>query len=140
VRPYGILLGLLLSACCPDPQPASDGAALSDGVGGGTSLSVIQTQIFDHHCVTDCHEATSPAANLRLNPGKSHENLVNVASKQVTSQVRVIPGNADRSYLVRKLEGGPGIVGDQMPRLAPARPQAEIDQVRVWITRGAPND
>lgn len=134
-------LTLLGAACCPEPKPTGDaGSAVGDGVAGAARLSVIQTQIFDKHCVTDCHEATSAAADLRLNRGKSYAALVNAASQQIASQVRVVPGDPDRSYLVKKLEGGPGIVGDQMPRLAPPLDQSTIDLVRDWIKRGAPDD
>jgi hypothetical protein len=135
---------ILPGACCPEPKPAGFGDSVVAGDGsvssGAARLSVIQTQIFDKSCVTDCHEATNAAADLRLNRGKSHAALVNVASQQVATQVRVVPGDPDRSYLIKKLQGGPGIVGDQMPRLAPPLPQTTIDLVREWITRGAPDD
>lgn len=135
------LLTLLGAACCPEPKPSGDaGVAVGDGLAGAARLSVIQTQIFDKHCVTDCHEATSAAADLRLNRGKSYASLVNAASQQIASQVRVVPGDPDRSYLVKKLEGGPGIVGDQMPRLAPPLDPSTIELVRDWIKRGAPDD
>ena len=49
----------------------------------------------------------------------------------------IVPGSADASYLIKKLEGAPGIVGVQMPRLAPPLPQQEIDRVaRSIITAG----
>jgi len=137
-----VVLAALLAGCCPEVKPADGGGTAGvDGlVAGGARLSVIQQELFDRHCVKDCHEATNAAADLRLSPDKSYQNLVNVASKQIGSQIRVLPGDPERSYLIKKLEGGVGIVGDQMPRLAPPRPQAEIDRVRIWITRGAPND
>jgi len=113
---------------------------MGDGSGGVARLLAIQTEIFDRHCVTDCHEAVGAAADLKLASGMSYASLVNVGSQQIASRIRVIPGDADRSYLVTKLEGGAGLVGDRMPRLAPPRPQAEIDRVRAWITRGAPDD
>jgi len=137
------LAPLLMSTCCPDPRPIADGAGGADGsTGGSARLSVIQKQVFDGtgRCVTDCHEGGSAAADLRLNKGKSYQSLVNVASKQIASQVRVIPADADDSYLVRKLEGGPGIVGKQMPHQLPPLAQADIDLVRSWITRGASDD
>jgi hypothetical protein len=137
-----VVLAVLLAGCCPEVKGADGGGTASvDGLaGGGARFSVIQKELFDRHCVKDCHEATNAAADLRLSPDKSYQNLINVASQQIASQIRVLPGDPERSYLVKKLEGGVGIYGRQMPRLAPARPQAEIDRVRTWITRGAPND
>jgi hypothetical protein len=141
-RRWSLWAALLIAACCPDPKPADGGGENADGaaVVGGAKLSSIQKQVFDKSCVSDCHEGVSAAADLRLNAGKSFGSLVNVASQQLSAELRVIPTDADRSYLVRKLEGGPAIVGDQMPRLAPPLDQPVIDVVRSWIARGAPND
>jgi hypothetical protein len=72
-------------------------------------------------------------------PAAAHAALVGVASVQVPSLQRVSPGNPADSYLIRKLEGAPGIVGVQMPRPigAPPLEQATIDAIRLWITNGA---
>ena len=136
-------VALLLSSCCPEVRSRDGGAALGDGgsgAGGSAQLSVIQKVIFDRHCVSDCHELGNAAASLKLGDGKSYQNLVQQASHQITSRVRVVPGSPDTSYLVKKMEGGAGMVGDRMPRLAPPRPEAEVQLIRAWITRGAPND
>jgi hypothetical protein len=53
---------------------------------------------------------------------------------------RVAAGNPDDSYLIRKLEGGPDIGGSRMPQGGPFLDQAIIDQIRQWITDGAPNN
>jgi len=118
------------------------GTATGDGgaAAGQARLSVIQKSIFDRHCVSDCHELGNAAANLKLTSGKSYENLVQAASHQIASQVRVVPGSPDTSYLIKKMEGGAGMVGDRMPRLAPPLPKAEVELIRSWITRGAPDD
>jgi hypothetical protein len=134
------LAGVLLVGCCPDPR-STDGAPSSDGIStSGVRLSTLQGQLFDRHCVTDCHEGASAASALQLARGRSYGNLVNQRSQQIATQIRVIPGDPGASYLVKKMVGGVGIVGDQMPKLAPPRPQAEIDALRAWISRGAPND
>jgi hypothetical protein len=101
---------------------------------------VIQRDIFDRHCVTDCHESVSGAAGLSLTPEDSYAELVAQPSQQLGSKLRVVPGDPKHSYLVRKLEGGAGIIGDQMPRLAPPLADPQIEQVRLWITRGALDD
>lgn len=134
---------LALGACCPDPSSPAEAGGPSSGDGataGGARFSAIQKDLLDQHCVTDCHETLGPNAGLSLSPARAYQSLVNVASQQITSQLRVAPGSADTSYLIKKLEGAPGIVGVQMPRLAPPRPQAEIDQVRAWIDQGALGD
>ena len=50
---------------------------------------------------------------------------------------RVEPGDPDNSYLIRKLEGGPNINGQQMPFGGPPLDQAVIDDIRQWISDGA---
>jgi hypothetical protein len=52
----------------------------------------------------------------------------------------VTAGNADASYLVRKLEGGPNITGGRMPLGGAPLDPALIANVRAWITAGAPNN
>ena len=133
---------LLLAGCCPEVKTADGATAAGDGGAStaGARLSVVQQTLFDRHCVTDCHELVNAAAGLQLVRGKSHSNLVQQPSHQIASRVRVVPGDPDRSYLVQKIIGGAGMVGDRMPRLAPPRPRAEVDLLKAWITRGAPND
>lgn len=135
-------LALAAAGCCPDVGAQDGGVAVGEaGASAGQArLTVIQQTIFDRHCVSDCHELVNAAANLKLAPGKSYQELVQQASHQISSRVRVVPGDPARSYLMIKMEGGAGMVGDRMPRLAPPRPKAELDLIRAWITRGAPND
>ena len=63
--------------------------------------------------------------------------LVNVASIQVPTLQRVEPNDPDNSYVIHKLEGTQ-TVGQRMPAGGPFLDQATIDQVRAWITAGAP--
>jgi len=137
-----ILFGVI-AGCCPEPAAKDSGsAAQGDGAGSRVEarFSQIQGAIFEKRCVTDCHESVSAAASLRLTRALSYASLVNQRSQQITTQLRVVPGNPGASYLVKKMMGGSGIVGDQMPRLAPPRPQSEIESIRSWIASGALND
>jgi hypothetical protein len=130
-----------LGGCCPKVHSLDAQTAQGDGGSSSqiVSLSLLQQSFFDQHCVKDCHESANAAANLKLNAGESYANLVNRRSQEIATQIRVIPGKPDESYLIKKLEGKAGIAGNQMPRQSP-RPQGEIDQMRAWILRGAPND
>ena len=108
------------------------------------TLAQIQASIFTPRC-TLCHDGSQPANGIlpgamNLNAGASFANLVNVASQQQPSVLRVVPGNPDASYLVRKLEGAPGITGQRMPFGGPFLDAAAIAQVRAWIAAGAPNN
>jgi hypothetical protein len=55
--------------------------------------------------------------------------------------LRVAPGDADNSYMVHKLEGGPNIVGERMPRGGgPFLTSGQMLVIRKWIADGAPNN
>ena len=102
------------------------------------TLASIQENIFDQSCaVPGCHTGSSPPMDLDLSSGEAESNLVGVDSREVPSLKRVDPGNPDDSYLVRKIEGAPGIVGGRMPLNRAPLSSEEIAVVRDWITGGA---
>ena len=73
--------------------------------------------------------------------GRAWAALVRRPSSQKAGETLVIPGDAASSYLVAKLEGRPGIVGQRMPRTAgPFLTDGQMLIIRRWIERGAPND
>ncbi len=92
---------------------------------------------------TQCHtnQGRTPAANLNLLPEVGYAQLVGVASVQKPGAVRVVPGDADNSYLVHKLDGRSGIVGQRMPRNAgPFLTEGQMLIIRRWIDQGAQNN
>jgi hypothetical protein len=104
------------------------------------TLSSIQTNVFTPRC-SGCHAGGGvalPASINLTNAPASFAALVNITSTQVPSLQRVTPGNPNDSYLIRKLEGGPNIVGLQMPRAGPPLDQTTIAVIRQWISNGAP--
>jgi len=124
---------------------------LSDIAGPSPNLqptfSSIQREIFDttdnsgrQACIT-CHVAGGPAGFLPFVQGASYGNLVGRASVTKPGAVLVIPGDPDGSYLVQKLEGATGIVGQRMPRTTgPFLTDGQIRVIRRWVELGAPND
>jgi hypothetical protein len=137
------LSGGLVAAACGGSSPSSPSGPSGGGSGGSTvTFSTLQTQIFSVSC-TACHtdQGRTPAAGLNLMPGVSYAALVNVASSEKPGAIRVIPTNADGSYLVQKLRGDPDIVGLRMPRNGPPYlTDDQINLVKAWITSGAKND
>jgi hypothetical protein len=135
-----IAVAVLLAACAPGSGKGLNvsGRPLSEGedVPLAATLESIQVNVFDAACVV-CHSGAAAPLGLRLESGSSFVNLVGVRSSQVGSLLRVDPGDPDRSYLVRKLEGTSS-EGAQMPLGGPPIPQATIDFVRQWISDGAP--
>jgi hypothetical protein len=115
-----------------------DGAGPTDGLPFAATFRSIQANIFVPSC--PCHQGASAPQGLVLNTDATLDVLVNTSSQEMPDLFRIEPGNPDDSYLIRKLEGGPNIVGFQMPptELGEAHlRQEEIDVIRQWIADGA---
>jgi hypothetical protein len=113
------------------------------------TFSSIQRDIFSapdstgRAACTGCHNAQGArfAANLNLADATAYAQLVNMPSTNKAGAIRVIPGDPDNSYLIHKLEGGPGIVGQRMPRTTgPFLTSGQILIIRRWIQEGAANN
>jgi len=149
VRGGTAILVLALAACGagsgegldPNGQPlsGSGGGNLAPPVPGlAPTLASIQSNVFSVNCaVPGCHGGAGAQQGLRLDPGFSAGNLINVASTQDATLVRVIPGNPAGSLLIHKLEGTQ-TVGFRMPAGGPYLPQSTIAAIRQWIQDGAP--
>ncbi|NKB88866.1 MAG: hypothetical protein GKS06_11670 [Acidobacteria bacterium] len=125
-----------------DGQVKDRGNAFSvtNGGGGGVPVSfAAQIQpIFTNSCASaGCHNSGSARAGLVLESGASLANLVNSPSSQQPGLRRVLPGDPDSSYLIRKIEGGPAITGGRMPLNRTALSDTEVALIRLWITEGA---
>jgi len=113
----------------------------ADPVDPSATLSRVQSEVFTPSCTfVGCHEPLGRAQDLLLTEGNSYANIVGQASKELPQLDRVAPGNPDQSYLYWKIPGRPGITGDRMPQGLPSLSSAQIDLIRSWIRRGAPND
>jgi methionine-rich copper-binding protein CopC len=109
--------------------------------GGGTApltadFQSIQDNVFTPIC-TKCHQGASAPEGLQLDATHSYALLAGVASTEQPGVQRVQAGDPDSSYIIRKLEGAPGITGQQMPFGGPYLPQSTINVIRQWITNGA---
>lgn len=121
------------------PLAGGGGSLAPPVLGLVPTLDSIQANVFSVNCaVPGCHGGSVVQQGLRLEPGFSFGNLVNVASPQDANRIRVIPFNPDGSFVIQKLEGAPGLLGDRMPQFGPYLPQSTIDVIRQWIQNGAP--
>ena len=144
----GVATALSLSACGdggagPDPHPGGGGG----GSGGGGARvivadpafsSVIQ-EIFNRKGCTDssCH-GSAQQEGLDLRSGNAYSNLVNVNAAQA-AVARVIPGNANGSYLIVKVEGRQ-TVGVRMPMDGTPLDNIDLTNLKNWINQGAKNN
>jgi len=142
----GLSLGLLAFAIGCD-EKLSDIAGPSPGL--TPTYSSISANIFTSSdasgrvACTQCHtnQGRTPAANLNLLTEVGYAQLVGVASVQKAGAIRVIPGDADNSYLVHKLDGRSDMVGQRMPRNAgPFLTEGQMLIIRRWIDQGAQNN
>jgi PKD repeat protein len=115
-----------------DPTPATRVVTVIAAV----TLTQVQNEIFSEFC-SGCHP---PNASMDLRAGKTFASIVGVSSSEQPSLKRVKPGDPDASYLLRKLNGGPGISGSRMPQGGPFLVPAQIQRIRDWILAGAPNN
>jgi len=107
-------------------------------IAGTVTLAQLQATIFTPICAA-CHTGvgtTLPGAQ-NLTAGNTWASLVNVASLEMPTLKRVLPGDAANSYVIQKLEGAAGISGARMPLGGPYLDQATIDKVKAWIADGA---
>ena len=95
--------------------------------------------IFTQNCVANgCHNSAA-RGGLVLLQGPAYVNLVNIPSTQEPSRMRVIPGDAENSYLIIKLEGSQTI-GIKMPLGREPLDQVLIQNIINWVNMGARND
>jgi len=146
-------LGHLLAAAALIMSAAGCDESLQDFAGPTPTLeptfTSIQRDIFNttdtaaRQACTNCHNSGNAvlAGGLNLTGAGAYNALVNAPSTGKPGAIRVIPGNPDGSYLIQKLEGAPGIVGDRMPQSGPPfLTTGQITIIREWIERGAPNN
>jgi hypothetical protein len=90
--------------------------------------------LFKKHCaISGCHRGQRPKKKLSLEADKFLTDLVDVPSLQVDSLKRVDTYKPENSYLLMKVKGAKGIVGERMPDEAPALKPEEIAAIEQWV-------
>ncbi len=100
------------------------------------TLSSIQANVFTPNC-TQCHTGAVAPLGLALDEGVARGNLVGVASVELPALLRVSPGKPDSSYVMWKIEGRSGVIGERMPLGLSPLSAEQIQAVRGWIEAGA---
>lgn len=131
--PFACAIALL---GCPDNASTPDsGTPLADV--GAVDSARLTTVSF----ATDVSPImSSSCAGSRCHGSADYAFLMGSTSCRSAVEPRyVVPGDADRSYVVAKLEGASTICGSAMP--AARRLTAEqIGTIRTWINEGALNN
>ena len=138
---------LCLAACSSSDSPTSPPPPPPPGGGGGgpvikdnPGFAADIQEIFNRKGCTasSCHGFSPGSEGLDLQVGSSHSNLVNVAAQGTGGETRVIPGDAQNSYLIKKLEGRG--VGARMPLGGTPLDNTDLTNIRNWINQGASNN
>ncbi len=120
--------------------PTQPGGGGGEPVDPTATFTRVQNEIFTPTCaVIGCHDTLGQQQGQVLAAGRAYASIVNQASTEMPSLMRVLPGDPSNSYLYRKITGA-GITGDRMPQGGPYLNDAQIKLIRDWIRRGAPND
>lgn len=135
----GFLLSIPLASCGSEGPVSTSVSTDTRSIQADPSFSSTVQEIFDRRSCTSpsCH-GTARMAGLDLRSGPSYGSLVSV---RATSEpiLRVVPGDADGSYLVIKLEGRQS-VGDRMPQTGSPLDSIDLANIRNWISQGALNN
>ena len=106
------------------------GPAYSSGRAPGQAIDFARDiePILAKNCY-ECHDAKKQKAHLRLDSAAA-------IMKGSENGAVVIPGNSERSPIIRRLLGLDG--EDRMPKDEDPLPAAQIALIRTWIDQGAP--
>lgn len=133
-----LMLPVALGAATADPHGSFDCQDLSlVPMDFSVDYETEVQPIFTGSCA-NCHVSSPfPDAGLRLDPGKSYNDLVNVPSVQDGTLLRVKPFDASQSVLFSKVNCDGPLVGLRMPLdRSPLTPEAQA-LIMDWINQGA---
>ncbi len=94
----------------------------------------VKTIIKNSCGVSGCHQGKYPASNHNFEPDKFLSSVLDVPSLEVPGKKLIDTADPEASYLLSKIKGEPGIVGQRMP--AGGRdplPADEIGAIEAWI-------
>ncbi|RME24920.1 MAG: hypothetical protein D6798_10110 [Deltaproteobacteria bacterium] len=139
-----LTLALLAAGCGDkgdDTGTAGDGGAMDGGAAGdGGSATTgtwadVEADLSGSCAFSGCHATGDQFPDLSA--GNAYDSIVDVESQQAPGEILVIPGDADGSYLVRKVEGAKGITGNPMPQGSDTWDADSVATLRAWIDAGA---
>ncbi len=134
------LVSLLVFGAISGCSSSSDAPVVGADAGLSATLENIQKYIFDVACV-QCHNSLNSSGGLDLSSEQlSYDNLVDISAANAVAGengwMRVKPGDADLSFLIRKMSPGLG-EGAPMPLGNQQITSFYVDLMKDWIASGA---
>ena len=118
-----------LVGCGPD---GSDSGAASEPLEPAT-WEEVRDEVLSPSCgFSSCH-APPGSAQFGVDNTTIEEAWIGRESAVQPGAILVVPGNADASYLIQKLEGASTTSGEPMPPPAGGLGADKIERVRSWI-------
>ena len=146
MRVFGATLATVvaLSWACADFESTVDPTGgLPDVEVANPSFGTDIQPIFDRRCaIGGCHTVLARKGQLVLQRGYAYDSIVGVPSFLVSQFLRVEPGNATDSWLVRMIEADDGArLGlARMPLGSHPLTPNQIATIVNWIENGAPEN
>jgi len=136
-----LIPALLLLIACGGEYKGDSGSTTDDPGTTTPTFTEVRDDVLLPSCgFATCHGAGGEAGDLLLDEATSYANMVDVESSAAPGEILVIPGDADNSYLVKKLVGDPSIVDDAMPPPSGGLSPESITMIQEWIDAGAADD
>ena len=127
---FSLLVGAAALSACGDK---GDDSGAEGGPSEPATWEEVRDDVLAPSCgFSSCH--TPPgSAQFGVDNETAEDEWVNVESVNKPGAILVVPGDADASYLIQKMEGADGISDDPMPPPAGGLDAAKIERVRSWI-------
>ncbi len=144
LRGHLLLMVTVLAGCSDDPtSPPTRVPGSGPPVIGSTAAPTFSSdvqEVFERRGCTasSCHGAGA-VFDLDLRRGNAYGHLVRIRAFGDTTRIRVIPGDAENSYLIVKLENRQ-TAGRQMPLGGAPLSTTDLKTIRRWIQDGAVNN
>lgn len=127
-----IALALVAAVLYPVFSPAKD--APRDAAAIHAELEEGATALMAAGCTgPGCHAGRYPKTGLDLSAEAFPASVVGVESRKAEGWLLVDPADPSASYLLAKIVGEPGIVGERMPIKAPPMPASDVALLRLWL-------
>lgn len=135
--PTLMVLSLILWGCGGDSNPSSPDDNNDTPIADVSfSAEVLPILALAGCAASDCH-GDAKRAGMSLIASEAYDNLVDVNSTEVPSLKRVLPGDAENSYMVVKIEGRQSFGSRMPPPPRAALSSRNIRVIRTWIDEGA---
>lgn len=144
-------LTLACGSCTTVTTTSSTSSSTSSTSSTSTSMPTALTfttiqSVFSTSCAgSGCHDGANNSGNLGNidDKAKAYAELttenVSCSPTSLAGKTRVVPGDADQSFLLKKLSGTHDC-GLAMPAVGPSLSPAFLEGLRLWIESGAPLD